>query len=420
MTTTLTHDPHSLEAVLATRGLRSVFQPLVRLEDEALIGYEVLSRGPRGHRLESPVDLLEEAARTGQERELDWAMLSQGLRATLALDLDRRLSWFFNAESRLAREPLPAALQPLLREMVSRGLPFTIEFTERSLAADPAALLRAVDRVRAAGGAVALDDVGADPASLALLPLVNPDVVKLDMRLVRRHLDRDIATITNAVRAHCEDTGAVTLAEGIETPNDVLVAQALGADHGQGWLFGRPTVEPAPWERVGRLPRLRPGTVTDARTPYEVVAAQRPSAITQKRLLRPISRYLEDQLFSMRESLLLACFQDAQFFTPRIARRYTSLAAEATFTAAIAVGLGSEPSPGVRGTALEADDPLRLEWNVVVVGPHFAGALVARDLGDDGPDDLRRFEYVVTHDRRTVLAAARSLVSWVTPQSDGA
>ena len=411
-------DPVTLETVLATGDLRSVFQPLVRLEDRALVGYEVLTRGPRGHRLESPLELLEEADRTGRELELDRAMLGRGLRSTLALDPDPRLTWFFNAESRVARAPLPADLRPLVQEMTDRGLPFTIEFTERSLTADPSALLTAVDRVRAAGGAVALDDVGADPASLALLPLVNPDVVKLDMRLLRQHLRRDIATITNAVRAHCEDTGAVTLAEGIETPDDVLVAQALGAKYGQGWLFGRPAEQPAPAGTVARIPFADRQAVTEARTPYEVVADLKPTALTQKRLLRPISRYLEEQLYGMRESLLLVCFQDAQFFTPRIAGRYADLAEVATFTAAIAVDLGPEPAPHVRGTCLDPDDPLRLEWNVVVVGPHFAGALVARDLGDDGPDDLRRFEYVVTHDRNAVLAAARSLVSWVTPEAD--
>ncbi len=401
-------------------GLRSVFQPLVRLADSALVGYEVLSRGPRGHRLESPLALMAEAARTGREIDLDWAMLTRALRSTLAVHADPRLSWFFNAEPRLAREPLPAGLLPLLRQMVEEQRPFVIEFTERSLTDDPASLLAAVDRVRAVGGGVALDDVGADPASLALLPLVNPDVVKLDMRLVRQHMGRDIAIISNAVRAHCEDTGAVSLAEGIETPDDVLVADALGAQLGQGWFFGRPTEEPEARDTVAALPRLHRDAVRDTRTPFEVVAARKATAVTQKRLLRPISRYLEDQLFTMRESLILACFQDATFYTPHIAGRYATLARQATFTAAIGVDLGPEPSPGVRGTALRSGDPLALEWNVVVVGPHFAGALLARDLQDDGPDDLRRFEYVVTHDRETVLAAARALVNWVTPEASPA
>jgi hypothetical protein len=50
---------------------------------------------------------------------------------------------------------------------------------------------------------------------------------------------------------------------------------------------------------------------------------------------------------------------------------------------------------------------------VTVLGPHYAAALIARDLGDTGPDHERRFEFVVTHDRDLVVAASRSLMSRV-------
>src|SRR3712207_6738926 len=65
----------SLDAVLAEEALHSVFQPLVRLRDGVLVGYEVLTRGPAGHRLEAPLDLIGEARRTGRLRDLDWAMV---------------------------------------------------------------------------------------------------------------------------------------------------------------------------------------------------------------------------------------------------------------------------------------------------------------------------------------------------------
>jgi hypothetical protein len=46
-----------------------------------------------------------------------------------------------------------------------------------------------------------------------------------------------------------------------------------------------------------------------------------------------------------------------------------------------------------------------------VIGPHFAGAFVARDLGDDGPDRDRRFDFFVTYERELVVAAARTLMA---------
>jgi DICT domain-containing protein len=69
----------------------------------------------------------------------------------------------------------------------------------------------------------------------------------------------------------------------------------------------------------------------------------------------------------------------------------------------------------VRGAALASDDRLCAEWNVLVVGPYFSAALVARDLGDTGADRHRRFEYALTYERPLVLAAARALLGRLGP-----
>jgi DICT domain-containing protein len=75
----------------------------------------------------------------------------------------------------------------------------------------------------------------------------------------------------------------------------------------------------------------------------------------------------------------------------------------------------ADPMPGVRGANLTADDPVRGEWDVVVLTPHFAAALLARDLGDAGPDIGRRFSYALTYNRDTVVRAAGALLSRVVP-----
>lgn len=94
-------------------------------------------------------------------------------------------------------------------------------------------------------------------------------------------------------------------------------------------------------------------------------------------------------------------------------RRYGLLAAAGSFVAAYAVGLAAEPAPGVRGVDLPADLSLSAEWDVLVIGPHFAGALLTRDVGDGGPDNERRFDYLVTYDREIVLAGAAHLLALV-------
>lgn len=78
------------------------------------------------------------------------------------------------------------------------------------------------------------------------------------------------------------------------------------------------------------------------------------------------------------------------------------------------VALAPPTGKAFAGGHLWTDDPLVDEWAVAVVGPHFAAALAAVDLHDDGPDADRRFDYVVTYDRDRVLAVATSLMARVT------
>jgi hypothetical protein len=248
-------------------------------------------------------------------------------------------------------------------------------------------------------------------------------VIKLDMALVQeRHPSGESAHVINAVAAEVERSGATLLAEGIETEADLVRARAMGATLGQGWLFGRPRrldAEPAIPEcddclghrSVGRP---RPGT------PFDLVADRRRVRRGDKRLLLALSRQLEAEALSLgNEAVVLSTFQEAQFFTDLSSRRYVELTESGAFVGALGVGLDAEPAPGVRGARLDPDDPLRSEWDVVVVGPHFAGAFVARDLGDESCADAdRRFDFFVSYDRELVLEAARALMVQIVPASD--
>jgi hypothetical protein len=261
-----------------------------------------------------------------------------------------------------------------------------------------------------------LDDVGAQPASLSVLPFVHPDVVKLDRHLTQRPAGGNAARVVNAVGAYAERAGAALLAEGVETREHLDAALGMGARLGQGWLFDRPG--PLPDDvRTRRAAATVPFVAAPAspggRTPYEIVAARRPTAEATKRMLLPLSRYLETKARDQAEPpMLLASLQEARYFTPATARRYAGLARDAALVTVLGTELPGAPVEGVRGIALAGDDPLRGEWNVIVVGPHFAGALVARDLADTGPQEQRRFTYALTYDRDLVLDAARALLQW--------
>jgi DICT domain-containing protein len=171
--------------------------------------------------------------------------------------------------------------------------------------------------------------------------------------------------------------------------------------------------KPSRVRRTAVAAPVRPGD-----TPFSVVTTAREAGEATKRLLLPMSHHLEERALRIGEgAVILSAFQEAKHFTPATIRRYEGLARRASLVAAFGVGLAIEPVHGVRGARLDADDVLAGEWSVVVLGPHFAGALVGRDLGDtDRPDRDRRFAFATVYDRGLVIAAARTLLSRIAPR----
>jgi EAL domain-containing protein (putative c-di-GMP-specific phosphodiesterase class I)/DICT domain-containing protein len=406
--------PTSVAELVDRQGVRSAYQPLVDLYSGETVGYEALARGPRGSRLERP-DLLFEAARVaGLEREVEWECQRAALQGGIDAGLASGQALFVNVEPRLLRAERPAHITALLDEALDRFSLFA-EFTERSLTDRPAEALAAVQRLRERGVGIALDDVGADPRSLALMPFLAPEVIKLDLRLVQDNPSRQVAEIVHAVSAEAERTGALVLAEGIETEEHRQTALALGARYGQGWLFGRPGELPpagaAVESAIARPSRAQHATHA---SPFEAVAAHRPVRRATKRLMHALSLQIEAQASSLgAAAVVLSTFQEAEYFTAKTAARYSRLSERAALAGALGVGLSEHPAPGVRGVAIEHVDPLRGEWDVTVIAPHFAMAFVARELGDEGPDMDRRFDFATTYDRDLAIVAARALMSRV-------
>lgn len=414
-----------LESVIDLGGISSVYQAIVDLATGRTVGYEALARGPQGSDLERPDQLFEHAARLGLLADLDWACRTAALQGAAEAGLAAPMTLFVNVEP-AAFGTAPTARFTDLAARLGGDLPIVVEFTERSLARDPARLLAAADWVREQGWGVALDDIGAEPASLALMPFLSPDVLKLDLRLVQQRTDAEVAGVIAAVNAQAERTGALVLAEGIETPEHEQLARAMGARLAQGWLYGRPHPQhqlPPSAAAGAALPRLelRPSAQWNRTTsPFDLAARAGRVQRSTKPLLIAMSKHLEQQALGLTGgAVVLGAFQTADRFTPHTRVRYEELDRVAELVVILGTGMPPNPLGDVVGAALHPADPLTGEWDVAVVGPHFAGALLAKDLGDDGPDHQRRFDYVVTYDRDTVLAAATSLLRRVTQSEHG-
>jgi EAL domain-containing protein (putative c-di-GMP-specific phosphodiesterase class I) len=406
--------PAGVDSVLDGRQVRTLFQPLVHLVDGEVVGFEALSRGPEGGVFEDPVMLFAAAGKAGRLSELDWLCVASASRAAHRARLHPSMTIFVNFKPETLAQPYPRDVA----EDIGRArqqLRFVAEIDESDLRNDPAQVLSAAAHARADGWGVALDNVGATPGSLALLPVLRPDVVKLDLRVLSENRGSDSAEVETAVRAYAETSGAVVLAHRVESTEDVLSARAFGATYGQGWRYGHPGTLPAENHTPrAPFPLIQSSGHEGGSTPFDVVRRHRESIPTEKRMLKRISTVLEHRALSNGAStVLLATFQDRRHLTDETASRYQRLAQRASLTVIFGAQMAGITLPDVNVVGLAPREALCREWNVIVVGPHYTGALVARDRGEGGEEQYRRFDHIVTHDRDLVVEAARSLLGWI-------
>lgn len=407
-----------LDRTVTKRAVYPVFQPVISLRSGRVAGYEALARGPAGSELRNPAELFAQAQRAGRLTELDWVARAAAFRAAMAAGLPWDVPLFVNVEPSTMGSTCPAGLTDTI-ETASRELQVVMEITERSLSDDPAALLTSVARVRGQSTRIALDDVGVNPASLSLLALLSPEIIKLDRHVVQGRPTHETAQVVNAVLAESERTGAIILAEGIETERHLAAAISMGATLGQGWLLGRPGPLPAQFARPDTDLPYSTAPDTGARTPFEVARRRRRATRATKRQLIPLSKHLESMSEHAPEAtVLLGAFQDARHFTEHTRHRYLSIAGKGALTAVFGHGIAPQPAPGIRGGPLADDDPLTAEWTVIVLGSYFSGGLFARQLPTACEREAdREFDVIVSYDRSLVAEAARTLLSRLAPVS---
>lgn len=385
--------------------ISSIFQPIIDLDTGAVAAYEALIRADGGPDAESPEQMFATARAAGTVAALDEAAWEMNVRSAEANSITHPHSLLLNVEAETFQSGVMFRFRP--------GHPVVIELTERALLNDPRALLSMVDRARLEGHAIALDDLGAEPGSLALLPLIDPDVVKLDLRLIQNKPDSDVARIMSAVNTHAATHDVVIIAEGIENERQLVTARALGATHGQGWHFGHPEVEPRGVAEATGLPIRSRTHMPDAVdvTPFTLVSERLRTRRSDRALLVQMSLFLEARAMASGDSaVVLSTFQRASNITRNTASRYKTLAERCSLVSTWVQG----PAPalheaGAHVTQISPEDPLLEEWDIVVLTADFAAVLVARET-DPGRHSEGSYDFVVSHDRELALAAARNLI----------
>lgn len=217
-------------AIVAEETFHPVFQAMVDLADGRPIGYEALTRFDDGT---SPDLVFAEARRCGLERELEAATLRAALVAAEALPAERFLSLNVSPAFITAGDELRAIL-------ASRTRPIVLEVTEHDHVEDYSAL-RSAFVALGSGLRLAVDDAGAGVANFNHLVELRPQIVKVDIALVRGvNADLTRQALVVALLHFARATDCLVVAEGVETEAERSVLAELEIQYGQGYLFGRP------------------------------------------------------------------------------------------------------------------------------------------------------------------------------------
>ena len=233
-----------LTRAVAERKIRTVFQPVIDLQTHRIVGYEALSRGPAGSDIENPEVIFEIARDFDLVWELERACI-ENVQPALR-DVCERGFLFFNLESNFIQQ-LQQRGTDIFNPFFDCHTSIVIEVTERSAIRDYATFRRCLHDLKSLGFRIAIDDCGSGYATLEAVAELQPDYLKVGHSLFKG-VERDpIRMRLVDLVARCADTiGATTIAEAIETPEQLRICGELGIRHGQGFLFA----PPAPWEEI--------------------------------------------------------------------------------------------------------------------------------------------------------------------------
>lgn len=282
---------------------------------------------------------------------------------------------------------------------------------DRSLVDNPATILSKVETARDQYRRIAVDDVGTRPESLTLLPLIEPDIIVLAPELTCAAPDTTAARALHVLAAQAERTGAVIVASGVDSERHRTRALALGASFGIGALFPPATVDGAGPRDVLISPTWSTPSC-HSRSPFDIASTGQPSAVSTKSLLVEMSCQIESQASDAGpDTMVLGTFQHARQFASPTQRRWQRMAGNVAYTGIYGIDMAGVTVPGIVSSSIDPSDELVEEWNVVVLGQFFCCILSARDLRWGDSELGRTFEYVVSHDRGTVVRCARAVLS---------
>ncbi|MCQ9369378.1 EAL domain-containing protein [Brevibacterium sp. 50QC2O2] len=345
--------------------------------------------------------------------DFDASFRASGLRAAEAAGLPRHTRLFVTAE--------PASLALLEDRTDEPERSVILQLDPASIARDPAVVLRSVRQARTLGWGIGVRSVGLTSETLGFIPVVNPSVVSLHRDVLQIRDPHYLAELTHALMSHVERTGAVILAEGVETEADLELVDALGARFVSGSLYGALSATPepvaSPPDDPVSLHTTRNALITG--TPYSVAQGlgRDPLVMGEELLAAHMETVLSRAQSTGGTGMCLAVFADDEDLTAPMADRLIRLRDSCGFVGVFAGGLREAPVPGVRSAPLDDSDALRGEYCVLLLAADGCSMISAHRMPNPGSDGRTEYEAYVTRDVHAVVDAAKGLLTRLRPEA---
>lgn len=232
----------TINKIINQKKITLLAQPIIDVATKEIRAWEMLTRGPKGTALESPLPLFSVARQTGRLYELEMIVIEKLLQQVKATRF--RQDIFVNCTPiTLGNMRFTRDLKKLLQKY--RGISpkqITFEVTERDSIEGLKDFIYNIKVLRVMGFKIAVDDTGAGYASLNTISEIMPDIIKID-RSVIENIDKNSVkeSMLKGLLLVAREAGSLVVAEGIENENEALVLSRNNVDLAQGYFYARPT-----------------------------------------------------------------------------------------------------------------------------------------------------------------------------------